>query len=81
MGKGYRKSRSQIILPPISFFADLGKESFQISEMLMRRHLPHEFVLTDEVFLLSVQGKRDLEGFTRIRSYLTNYEYIFDSRG
>jgi hypothetical protein len=80
MGKGYGQIRQKIILPPVTFYADLGQRSFHISELLYGNTITHEFVFSDELFLLQVEGIRELEGFTRIRSYLTNYEYVFDSQ-
>ena len=80
MGKGHGFNWQKIILPPVTFYADLGQESFQVTELLHSSDIIHEFILSDELFLLQVEGIRELEGFIRIQSYFTNYEYVFDSQ-
>lgn len=78
---GSRHEQNKVILPFVYFFANLEKPSFDISELFYSHHIKHNFIFSTEIFLLSIQDIRDIEGYEKIKDYIMSYEYVFDLRG
>ena len=70
-----------MILYESSFYGDISPKGYQISYLLLDRHIKHRFILIDSDFIFTIKTAkkiREFIGFEEIVKYIQNYNYVFD---
>ena len=62
------------------FYGTLSSQGYKISYLLISRGINHNFIISDEYFLIikSLRKVRELSGFEQICDYIEKYQYIFE---
>ncbi len=62
----------------VYFYGDTSRFGYKISHFLISHRIKHNFVYTEDYYILSVEKVIDITGPNKILEYLESYKYVFD---